>query len=116
MRGDHGEVAQLLEREGGRIYKSSEKRLVELSKSHVAGYAASLPHVRARAGIVAPSSAPTSRLTSGRWSWASPCGWAAMRLSRVRAQAGIAVPSSTRCRCSQHVLSTYAFFAQKHHS
>ncbi|KAK9838136.1 hypothetical protein WJX81_003291 [Elliptochloris bilobata] len=38
VRGDHGEVAQLLEREGGRIYKSSEKRLVELSKSHVAGY------------------------------------------------------------------------------
>lgn len=37
VRGDHGEVAQLLEREGARIYKSSEKRLVELAKSHVAG-------------------------------------------------------------------------------
>ena len=42
VRGDHGEVAQLLEREGGRIYKSSEKRLVELAKSHVAGCAAKL--------------------------------------------------------------------------
>lgn len=37
MRGDHGEVAQLLERMGGRIYNSSEKRMVELGKSHVAG-------------------------------------------------------------------------------
>lgn len=39
MRGDHGEVVQLLQRMGGRIYKSSEKRLVELSKSQVAGCA-----------------------------------------------------------------------------
>lgn len=39
VRGDHGEVAQLLERMGGRIYKASEKRMVELSKSHVAGCA-----------------------------------------------------------------------------
>lgn len=39
VRGDHGEVVQLLQRMGGRIYKSSEKRLVELSKSQVAGCA-----------------------------------------------------------------------------
>ena len=54
MRGDHGEVAQLLEREGARIYKSSEKRLVELAKSHVAGCAVRL-HQGPWAGKVASS-------------------------------------------------------------
>ena len=56
MRGDHGEVVQLLQRMGGRIYKSSEKRLVELSKSQVAGCA------RRRARLHRPPPASKLRL------------------------------------------------------
>lgn len=66
VRGDHGEVAQLLEREGGRIYKSSEKRLVELAKSHVAGCAARLRQGPS-AGSVAPSRSDCHCSQCGTW-------------------------------------------------
>ena len=37
MRGDHGEVAQLLMHHSGKIFKNSENRLVELNRSSLAG-------------------------------------------------------------------------------
>ena len=40
VRGDHGEVAQLLMHHGGKIFKNSENRLVELNRSSLAGCAA----------------------------------------------------------------------------
>ena len=40
MRGDHGEVAQLLMHHGAKIFKNSKNRLVELNRSALAGYAA----------------------------------------------------------------------------
>ena len=41
MRGDHGEVAQLLINHGGKIFKTAEGRLVDLNRSHLAGSALS---------------------------------------------------------------------------
>ncbi|CAK0787626.1 hypothetical protein CVIRNUC_010848 [Coccomyxa viridis] len=38
VRGDHGEVAQLLMHHGGKIFKNSENRLVELNRSSLAGF------------------------------------------------------------------------------
>ena len=37
VRGDHGEVAQLLITHGGKIFKAAENRLVDLNRSHLAG-------------------------------------------------------------------------------
>ena len=37
MRGDHGEVAQLLMNHGAKIFKTKENRLVDLNRSHLAG-------------------------------------------------------------------------------
>jgi hypothetical protein len=37
VRGDHGEVAQLLASKGAKVWKAKEGRLVELSTSHLAG-------------------------------------------------------------------------------
>ena len=37
VRGDHGEVAQLLINHGGKIFKTAESRLVDLNRSHLAG-------------------------------------------------------------------------------
>ena len=37
VRGDHGEVAQLLINHGGKIFKTAENRLVDLNRSHLAG-------------------------------------------------------------------------------
>lgn len=39
MRGDHGEVAQLLANNGAKVFKAKEGRLVELSTSSLSGYA-----------------------------------------------------------------------------
>ncbi|CAL5224575.1 g7281 [Coccomyxa viridis] len=38
VRGDHGEVAQLLINHGAKIFKTAENRLVDLNRSHLAGY------------------------------------------------------------------------------
>ena len=37
VRGDHGEVAQLLMSHGAKIFKTKENRLVDLNRSHLAG-------------------------------------------------------------------------------
>ena len=37
VRGDHGEVAQLLINKGGKVFKIKEGRLVDLNRSHLAG-------------------------------------------------------------------------------
>ena len=43
VRGDHGEVAQLLINHGAKIFKAAENRLVDLNRSHLAGCALSAP-------------------------------------------------------------------------
>ena len=45
VRGDHGEVAQLLINHGAKIFKTAENRLVDLKQSVLAGWALSGPHV-----------------------------------------------------------------------
>ena len=39
VRGDHGEVANLLASKGGKVWKEAEGRLRELQESHLAGCA-----------------------------------------------------------------------------
>jgi hypothetical protein len=41
VRGDHGEVANLLANKGGKVWKAAEGQLRALQESHLAGCAAS---------------------------------------------------------------------------
>ena len=65
MRGDHGEVAQLLMHHGGKVFKNSENRLVELNRSSLAGCAAWWSV--ASGSVCCPPAHCCPEGTSGRW-------------------------------------------------
>ena len=71
MRGDHGEVAQLLMHHGGKIFKNRENRLVELNRSSLAGCATSSSGI----WIIALFCYPLLSCVDPRWQCAPPDVW-----------------------------------------